>query len=418
MPNSTRHPHRAACALHAQKYRISARFCRLFGNNAAKWGGSRRFACCTAPIRRPHCRTALFPTTCAVPIEHRNTKSMQSKRNRGRATEYRSIPGIPFYPNARRADSTGKSGRKSIPDCPMPPRSHNRTAPIRRPHCRTASFPTACAELIGHKIPNTRNSRGNRRLETGASDGTRHPHRPHARRATDLAKPGRKSIPDCSISSHPPKRTAPIWRTPLPAQHRSSTEMPNTHNFGGNRWTHNRSTGKSPKFHSAPMCTTRTTQENPAKKSIPEHPASAHLIAIHPHPRPCASKYQIHEIPEIAGTSATGAPPVPAFPSAPHTHNVSAQNAAFPRKSLQNAAISCKIAQPTNPHDSEPFCAQMSQNFRFSRDYVASRQPLQTSTHPNEPEYFSNSGILSSIALLPLPHAGKTLSNRFNDSSR
>ena len=262
----------------------------------------------------------------------------------GRATEYRSIPGVPFYPNARRADSTGKSGRKSIPDCPMPPRSHNRTAPIRRPHCRTVLFPTTCAVPIEHRNTKTTQFQRNRGRATECQSIPGVPSSPNARRADSTGKSGRKSIPDC--------------------------------------------------------------------------PPPVHTIAIHPHLRPCALKYQIHEIPEIAGTSATGAPPVPAFPSAPHTHNVSAQNAAFPRKSLQNAAISCKIAQPTNPHDSEPFCAQMSQNFRFSRDYVASRQPLQTSTHPNEPEYFSNSGILSSIALLPLPHAGKTLSNRFNDLSR
>ena len=202
-----------------------------------------------------------------------------------------------------------------------------------------------------------------------------------------------------------------------PARYRSSTEIPklrNSREIGG-RATEYRSIPGIPFY---PNARRADSTGKSGRKSIPDCPPPVHTIAIHPHLRPCASKYQIHEIPEIAGTSATGAPPVPAFPSAPHTHNVSAQNAAFPRKSLQNAAISCKIAQPTNPHDSEPFCAQMSQNFRFSRDYVASRQPLQTSTHPNEPEYFSNSGILSSIALLPLPHAGKTLSNRFNDSSR
>ena len=62
------------------------------------------------------------------------------------------------------------------------------------------------------QIPNTHSFGGNRRLKTGASDGTRHPHRHHVRGATDLAKSGRKSIPDCSISSHPPNRTAPIRR--------------------------------------------------------------------------------------------------------------------------------------------------------------------------------------------------------------
>ena len=80
----------------------------------------------------------------------------------GRATECQQIPGIPFYPNARRADSTGKSGRKSIPDCPMPPRSHNRTAPIRRPHCWTVLFPTACAVPIEHRNTKTTQFQRNR----------------------------------------------------------------------------------------------------------------------------------------------------------------------------------------------------------------------------------------------------------------
>lgn len=140
LPDSTRHPHRAACALHAQKYRISARFCRLSGNNAAKWGGSRRFACCTAPIRRPHCRTALFPTTCAVPIEHRNTKSMQSKRNRGARNRVPVNPRNSILPQRAPCGQYGKIRQKIHPGLSTPG-AH---------HCHTSPPPT-----VRIKIPNT-----------------------------------------------------------------------------------------------------------------------------------------------------------------------------------------------------------------------------------------------------------------------
>ena len=43
---------------------------------------------------------------------------------------------------------------------------------------------------------------------------------------------------------------------------------------------------------------------------------------------------------------------------------------------------------------------------------------LVTSTHFSYPEHFSSSGIVSSIALLELPQAGKTVSYLFSDSSR
>ena len=43
---------------------------------------------------------------------------------------------------------------------------------------------------------------------------------------------------------------------------------------------------------------------------------------------------------------------------------------------------------------------------------------LQTSTHSSNFEYSSSSGIVSSMALLLLPHAGNTVSNRRSDSSR
>lgn len=46
-------------------------------------------------------------------------------------------------------------------------------------------------------------------------------------------------------------------------------------------------------------------------------------------------------------------------------------------------------------------------------DYI-----LQTSIHSTKFEYFSSSGIVSSIALLLLPQAGKTVLNLFSDSSR
>jgi hypothetical protein len=45
-------------------------------------------------------------------------------------------------------------------------------------------------------------------------------------------------------------------------------------------------------------------------------------------------------------------------------------------------------------------------------------QPLHTSTQPRESECFSNSPTVSSIALLELPHAGKTVPNRRRLSSR
>ena len=44
--------------------------------------------------------------------------------------------------------------------------------------------------------------------------------------------------------------------------------------------------------------------------------------------------------------------------------------------------------------------------------------PLQTSTHSAHPEYRSSSGIVSSIALFALPHAGNTVAKRFSDTSR
>ena len=43
---------------------------------------------------------------------------------------------------------------------------------------------------------------------------------------------------------------------------------------------------------------------------------------------------------------------------------------------------------------------------------------LQTSTHAAALEYFSSSSRVNSIALLELPQAGKTVSNRFSDSSQ
>ena len=52
----------------------------------------------------------------------------------------------------------------------------------------------------------------------------------------------------------------------------------------------------------------------------------------------------------------------------------------------------------------------------FSRWFYS--QFLQTSTQSMGLEYCCNSGIVSSIALLELPHAGKTVSNRFSDISR
>ena len=45
-------------------------------------------------------------------------------------------------------------------------------------------------------------------------------------------------------------------------------------------------------------------------------------------------------------------------------------------------------------------------------------QFLQTSIQASYPEYVSNSAIVSSIALLPLPQAGKTVVNRFSETSR
>ena len=50
--------------------------------------------------------------------------------------------------------------------------------------------------------------------------------------------------------------------------------------------------------------------------------------------------------------------------------------------------------------------------------YSASCQSLQTSTQPSKREYRSSSAIVSSMALLLLPQAGKTVSNRLSDSSR
>lgn len=44
--------------------------------------------------------------------------------------------------------------------------------------------------------------------------------------------------------------------------------------------------------------------------------------------------------------------------------------------------------------------------------------PLHTSIHATKPEYFSNSSIVSSIALLLLPQAGKTVLKRFRELSR
>ena len=43
---------------------------------------------------------------------------------------------------------------------------------------------------------------------------------------------------------------------------------------------------------------------------------------------------------------------------------------------------------------------------------------LQTSIQPELNEYFSNSGIVSSIALFELPQAGKTVSKRLSETSR
>ena len=42
---------------------------------------------------------------------------------------------------------------------------------------------------------------------------------------------------------------------------------------------------------------------------------------------------------------------------------------------------------------------------------------LQTSTHSSNFEYSSSSGIVSSMALLLLPHAGNTVSKRRRESS-
>lgn len=44
--------------------------------------------------------------------------------------------------------------------------------------------------------------------------------------------------------------------------------------------------------------------------------------------------------------------------------------------------------------------------------------PLHTSTHFKDFENSSSSGIVNSIALFPLPQAGKTVTNRFRDSSK
>lgn len=44
--------------------------------------------------------------------------------------------------------------------------------------------------------------------------------------------------------------------------------------------------------------------------------------------------------------------------------------------------------------------------------YIGYSQPLHTSIHAQYPEYFSSSGIVSSIALLALPQAGNTVWNR------
>lgn len=44
--------------------------------------------------------------------------------------------------------------------------------------------------------------------------------------------------------------------------------------------------------------------------------------------------------------------------------------------------------------------------------YIVYSQPLHTSTQAENPEYFSSSGIVSSIALLALPQAGNTVLKR------
>lgn len=44
--------------------------------------------------------------------------------------------------------------------------------------------------------------------------------------------------------------------------------------------------------------------------------------------------------------------------------------------------------------------------------YMVYSQPLHTSTQAEKPEYFSSSGIVSSIALFALPQAGKTVRKR------
>lgn len=41
--------------------------------------------------------------------------------------------------------------------------------------------------------------------------------------------------------------------------------------------------------------------------------------------------------------------------------------------------------------------------------YMVYSQPLHTSTQAEKPEYFSSSGIVSSMALLALPQAGNTV---------
>lgn len=41
--------------------------------------------------------------------------------------------------------------------------------------------------------------------------------------------------------------------------------------------------------------------------------------------------------------------------------------------------------------------------------YMGYSQPLHTSTQAENPEYFSSSGIVSSMALLALPQAGNTV---------
>lgn len=80
---------------------------------------------------------------------------------------------------------------------------------------------------------------------------------------------------------------------------------------------------------------------------------------------------------------------------------------------------SCRRSQEPSPSFSEGeavHAGRPSVSGRSASFY--SRQPLQMSIHAEKPEYFSSSAMDNSMALLLLPQAGKTVSNRFRELSR